>query len=77
MAWETVSKYSLKNGSYRVSLSYTNGSPVYTAWAAGSDCIDCFPTVDEAKAACIGHAAMTALCNFVCRMNSHPTTASA
>ena len=87
MAWETVSKYSLKNGSYRVSISYTQATPVYTAWppkpayhkrnwlASVHQCIGCYPTATAAKAACLAHAAVTGLCSFACRLSSSTSTA--
>jgi hypothetical protein len=89
MAWENVSKYSLKNGSYRVSLSYTGETQVFTAWppkppyqklnwrASVHQCIGCYPTADAAKAACLAHAAASSLCSFLCRQNAHRTEASA
>lgn len=89
MAWETVSKYSLKNGSYRVSLSHTGETRVFTAWppkpayqplnwrASVHQCIGCYPTADAAKAACLAHAAVSGLCSFLCRQSGNHTEASA
>ncbi|MCG8393334.1 MAG: hypothetical protein MI745_09645 [Pseudomonadales bacterium] len=83
MAWETVSKYSLKNGNYRVSLSYTRETQVFTAWppkppyqklnwqASVHQCIGCYPTAEAAKAACATHAATAALCSFAYRLSSN------
>jgi hypothetical protein len=89
MAWETVSEHSIKNGSYRVSSSLSGRTPVFTAWppkppyqklnwrASVHQCIGCYPTVQQAKAACMAHAAVSGLCSFLCRQSGNRTEASA
>ena len=82
MEWTQKHKYALKAGAYQVSKTFTAGKAVYTAWppkppyqkldwqATMHQCIGCYSTADQAKAACEAHAATQALCSYAYQLNN-------
>lgn len=86
MAWQQQSKYHISNGNYTVSVSYTQGTPVFSAWppkppysrtahwsAVVHNVIGCYATADAAKRACMAHAATRALCSYLYQLNNNAT----